>query len=368
MTARRVLLPLWVIMVVILVVVPGYGDRLPNETPENQIFSIDTLVDITGIMDNDMTQSWVLASPDSIPTGILRSRQSISDTLYRDNLMTNGGKLSLNKNYEFDSQNKKDGLFNIDTRKVLTYASTEGAHMVGEEEFTLSIAGNYGIAGDTVRCVFSTNRGGIVPAFCNIISAKSALININTAQVSTKGQSLTVAAGVGVPTTFNYQIAVSPDTNSGAGTAEGTVKTVFAGSIMEARDGGDSNYASSSPTWNKTAAENRWKDVTEVTGGIRNFRKALGDPSGFKSGILGPTDLNNDLSTTGTVMVIYHGSTSHSNDVTTYTLTGPGGSYSGSQSHTYTNMPAGHYSISQGFYPRDAVLTAGGIIAFTEAA
>jgi len=42
---------------VILVVVPGYGDRLPNETPENQIFSIDTLVDITGILDNDMTQS-----------------------------------------------------------------------------------------------------------------------------------------------------------------------------------------------------------------------------------------------------------------------------------------------------------------------
>jgi hypothetical protein len=54
----------------------------------------------------------------------------------------------------------------------------------------------------------------------------------------------------------------------------GTVKTVFAGSIMEARDAGEE-------TWNKTAAENSWKDSTEVTGGIKNLQKAFSYQSGF---------------------------------------------------------------------------------------
>jgi len=116
---------------------------------------------------------------------------------------------------------------------VLTFASVEGAHLVGEEEFILSIAGNFATVGDSIRCVFSANHGAIIPAFCNTVSARSALININSAQVSTKANSLTVAAGVGVPTTFNYQIAVSPDANGGSGFAEGTVKTVYAGSKQQ---------------------------------------------------------------------------------------------------------------------------------------
>ena len=108
-------------------------------------------------------------------------------------------------------------------------------HLVGEEEYTLSVAGNYATGSDNIRCVFSTNHGSILPAFCNIVSAKSSLVNVNSAQVSTKGQIRAVAETADVPAGLNYQIAVTPDANSGSGFAEGTVKTVFAGSIMEAR-------------------------------------------------------------------------------------------------------------------------------------
>nr|WP_319539493.1 hypothetical protein [uncultured Methanospirillum sp.] len=273
------------IAVVALVAISGLAaaDRLPNATPENQVFSIDTVIDVTGAVDDKTTMSWVIAGPGSIPTGILKSGQVISDVTFKDAILTNGGKLAENKNFDFSSKNMGSGLYNIEQQKVLTYASTEGAHLVGEEEYTLSVAGNYANAVDNIRCVFSTNHGSVLPAFCNIVSAKSSLVNVNSAQVSTKGQIRAVAETADVPAGLNYQIAVTPDANSGSGFAEGTVKTVFAGSIMEARDGGNTNYAlSSGATWNKTSATNTWKDTTSVTGGIKTLQKAFTYQSGFK--------------------------------------------------------------------------------------
>jgi len=44
---------------------------------------------------------------------------------------------------------------------------------------------------------------------------------------------------------------------------------------MEARDWGTDE------DWDETSAENSWKDHTEVTGGIKNFQKALAYQSGF---------------------------------------------------------------------------------------
>ena len=279
------------IALIAFIALPGFAaaDWLPNQTPENQVFSIDTVIDVTGAVDDKSTMSWVIASPDSIPEGILGSGQWIADVTYKDAILTNGGKLAENKNFDFNSQDQENGLYNIESQKVLTYASTEGAHMVGEEEYTLSVAGNYSGTDDSIRCVFSDDHGGLLPAFCNIVSAKSALVNVNSAQISTKGQIRAVAETADIPAALNYQIAVTPDANSGSGFAEGTVKTVFAGSIMEARDGGDDNYArdgsteDGEATWNKTSAENTWKDSTEVTGGIKTFQKAFGYQSGIAS-------------------------------------------------------------------------------------
>jgi hypothetical protein len=256
------------------------ADRLPNQTPENQVFSIDTVIDVTGMVDDSTRVSWVIASPGSIPSGVLGYKQSIADISYHDSIMTNGGKLTENKNFAFDSRNQAKGLYNIEAEKVLTYASTEGAHLVGEEEYTLSVAGNWADSSDSIRCVFSGAGSGGLPAFCNIVTAKSTLININSAQISTKGQIRGVSSSADAPAELNYRIAVTPDSNSGSGFAEGTVKTLFSGSIMEARD--YSGYTNSPATWNKTSAENTWKDVTEVTGGIKNFQKAFGYQSGFR--------------------------------------------------------------------------------------
>ncbi len=174
-------------------------------------------------------------------------------------------------NLDFDSQNKGKGLSNLEVEKVLTYASTEGAHLVGAEEWTLDVAGNWDKTRDSIRCVFASSASNYFPAFCNVVKAKSELVNINSAQISTKGSARAVAATGDIPAALNYQIAVTPDSNSGSGFADGTVKTLFGGSIMEAR--GKNQVPS---------ATNNWKDTASVTGGIKNFQKTFAYESGFK--------------------------------------------------------------------------------------
>ncbi len=251
------------------------ADWLPNQTPENQMISISTVIDVVGFVSDSTQFSWVIASPGAIPTGMLGTGQSVADLSYHDSTMTNGGHLMLNKNVDFDSQDKSVGMNNLETQKVLTYNGIDGSHLVGEEEYSLSVAGRSRNSDDAIRCVFSQGAGSGLPSFCNIVSAKSSLINVNSAQISSKGGVRAVASSADTPAALNYQIAVTPDSNSGSEYAEGIVKTVFAGSIMEARDTTGEN-------WNKTSATNSWKDSSSVTGGIKNFQKSFAYTSGLK--------------------------------------------------------------------------------------
>jgi len=378
-----------VLALVALVAVSGFAsaDRLPQEVPENQIFTIDTLIDVTGAVSQESEMQWTIISGDqtfngykydgsgalgpvftlaentilsaaaaewatkyggvasnyinmvnqgtqaagfrgfiygiyvpdayldtvidptaananlrdaagnpltwrqfmaatmtaanqyeaatntiyaSIHDSALLPGEEIAILTWTDTLRTNGGKLALNENIDFDSRNKGKGLNNLEVEKVFTYASTEGAHLVGAEEWTLDVAGNYEKAADSIRCVFASAKSTYFPAFCNVVKAKSELVNINSAQVSTKGAARAVAATGDIPAALNYQIAVTPDSNSGSGFADGTVKTMFGGSIMEARG-----------TSQKPAATNNWKDTASVTGGIKNFQKTFNYESGF---------------------------------------------------------------------------------------
>ena len=353
-----------VLALVALVAVAGFAsaDRLPQQVPENQIFTIDTLIDVTGAVSQESQMQWTLDSqnlarskyanetgkdliplskfvnstdvdalkkalakftevkidltaennisvldvPDYLLDTLIDAKQfpgltfnDIADKLgnytltaytdvgyihdsklnpteeimiltWTDSLRTNGGKLSLNENIDFDSKNKGKGLSNLEVEKVFTYASTEGAHLVGAEEWILDVAGNWEKAADSIRCVFASAKTDYFPAFCNVVKAKSELVNINSAQVSTKGAARSVAATGDIPAMLNYQIAVTPDSNSGSGFADGTVKTFFGGSIMEARE---KNQIPS--------ATNNWKDSASVTGGIKNFQKTFNYESGF---------------------------------------------------------------------------------------
>jgi hypothetical protein len=351
------------------------------------------VIDVVGAVDDANSLDWVIASPGSIPTGTLGKTQVIADLKYKESLLTNGGKLSENKNFNFDSRNRGEGLYNLETEKVLTYTSHEGAHMAGEEALVLDIAGNWANVENQIRCVFASSSID-VPAFCNIVSAKSAMTNVNTAQISTKGIVRAVTDSINNPTEMSYYFAVTPDSLSGSGTADGTFRTDFAGSVMEARNIDDYRNASGdaepyySNTWNKTAAERTWKDSTTVTGGIRNFRKIFGDPS-YQSGFSNfvdvikppillapdssPSSINNDETSTndetsplleaqaGTIVIKYYDYFGNPKSAP-FILTGAHGRTTGWTPITYTNMPAGYYVAKFNMCSASGRLTAGGTL------
>jgi len=53
-----------VLALVALVAVSGFAsaDRLPQQVPENQIFTIDTLIDVTGAVSQESEMQWTINS------------------------------------------------------------------------------------------------------------------------------------------------------------------------------------------------------------------------------------------------------------------------------------------------------------------
>lgn len=265
---------IWVILILAsatsLVV---HADRLPNATPENQVISISTIIDVIGMVDTKTSLTWDLSS-DYLHNGILHSSEAMSSIQYTDSLMTNGGHLMLNANFDFDSGNQAAGLNNLEREKVITYESIEGSHLVADEVLTIQTCGNYSATGDSIRCVFSSSSSPVIPAFCNTVTARSSLVNINTAQISTSAKARTVSK-TGAPAGLSYRIDITPNTAAGQEYAIGSAKTAFSVHAMEARNG-------DATSWNQTASDNTFTDETEVSGGILHFSKAFEYGSGIQ--------------------------------------------------------------------------------------
>ena len=189
---------------------------------------------------------------------------------WTDEIRSNGGKTVLNKNINFNSKNQDEGMNNLQVGKVLTYASIEGPHLNGAESWTMDVVGNYADTIDSIHCVFAEAESDIIPAFCNVVKVQSELVNIYSTQISINGVLRGVAESGYVPAALSYQIAVTPDSISGSGFADGTIKTKFSGSIMGARRNND-----------LPSATNTWKNSASISKGIKNFQKTLNYKSDF---------------------------------------------------------------------------------------
>ena len=263
-TKNRIILGILVVVgIVVLLGSAVSADNLPYPVNETQKLNLDTIIEATGqVIDqtnfNEVLDSLKIHDEKLYPSELILLLSGSSG------IRTNGGKLSLSKGF---SSNTKTGIFNVE--QVLTYGSTEGSHLVGADEFSLDTAGNWTSSSNSIRCVFADSESKYIPAFCNIVKVNSELVNINSAQISTKFNTRVAST-----TKFgiDYVIAVSPDTGSGSGFADGTVKTMFAGGIMEARQ----NHLVPSAT-------NSWKDQASISGGIKSLQKSYKYDSGFSA-------------------------------------------------------------------------------------
>jgi hypothetical protein len=280
------------------------ADRLPREVPENQVFTISSIIEAVGAVNEKTSTVWQIGDKGltTLPNATGNANGdivsgSIAYATYTDSIITNGGQISEVKAFSLDTQEKTAGLFNIETTKVLTYTSQNGSHLMGEESYVLDVAGNWSRGDDSIVCVFSKVNKGVVPAFCNKVTASSKLTSITTAQVETQGGMTVVGKSSAVPAALKYEISVTPDANSASGYADGIVSTTFTVSIMEGRTGNITTGASAVPlaidaraqpneiyrmaNFDTLAATLTHIDTATVAGGISTFNKAFNYQSGI---------------------------------------------------------------------------------------
>ena len=248
------------------------GDRLPGEVPENQVWTTTSLIEGVGITTEQTSLYWHVsdASLDALPIprfddGVYRSG-SIAYASYRDSIMSNGGQISEVKTFSLDTHGKTEGLYNTRTEKVLTYTSQNGSHLLGEESYVLDVIGDWSMDESDIICVFSRAERDIIPAFCNKVTASSRLRSMTTAQVQSIGQATVIGTS---PAVLNYEISITPDSNSVSGYAEGIVSTTFTVSVMEGRTDGWGDSLLASGAWRP------WQSGTQTGWGWSGFRSGV---------------------------------------------------------------------------------------------
>jgi hypothetical protein len=279
---------LWIVIVLTVLVSCLGGstaDRLPAAVPETQQITIDTLIDAIATIDVETKMDWKTVKNGSTTDTSMGKGEIISTVIYSDSILSNGGKFNTVKNTGFDSSDMMDKMFNLESEKVMTYAGSDGSHLVGEESLILDVKGNYTTnTSEDVACVFGETNLIHNPMFQNVVEAHSSILNLNSGQISTKGQVRGVGPSISTSAGMNYQIAVTPDSDSNEEFANGIVKTRFSGDIMEARDKkiAEPTRNAYANDWKKPAAINQWKDSTEAIGDISSFQKSFKYKSGFK--------------------------------------------------------------------------------------
>lgn len=279
---------LWIVIVLTVLLSCFDGstaDRLPAAVPETQQITIDTQIDAIATVDVGTKMDWETARNGSPSDTSMAKGEIISTVIYSDSILSNGGKINTVKNTGFDSSDMMDKMFNLESEKVMTYAGSDGSHLVGEESLILDVIGNYtSNTSEDVACVFGQTNQIHNPMFQDLVEAHSSILNLNSGQISTKGQVRAVGPSIRTSAGMNYQITVTPDSDSDEEFANGIVKTRFTGSIMETRDKKPAQPTRSAYAndWKKPAAINQWKDSTETIGNISSVQKTFKYKSGFK--------------------------------------------------------------------------------------
>jgi len=169
------------------------------------------------------------------PNGQLQAfGEVVSQTTYKNELLTNGGLLDLTYTLGLDTTSQIAESWNLETDEILTYASVDGSTLAATERATLDIAANYEATQNNMRCAFAQGNVLTLPAFCNKVTAESTLASVTSMAVQTSLELRDTAATPDTPAALNYKINVDPNTAQGGQYADGQVGVTFTTSVREA--------------------------------------------------------------------------------------------------------------------------------------
>jgi len=283
-----------VIALVAMALLVGFAtaERLPNATPENQVFSTTEIIQVLGpvIKDvnlvNEHSSYW-------LQNGVMMHDESVSRMSYKYGLITNGGLTDSVYTLKYSSANKALDQYNLDTDSVVTYQTDGlGSTLAMNEKVTIDVAGNYSNTAANMRCVFASAANTVIPAFCNVVSAESKLSGVTSMAFQTGVEARDTAASADTPMELNYNINVDPNASTGSEYADGSVMVKLSASIMEANgyrstlDFYDTNPltidAASTGTYDNVARRTSYTDKVTVTGGITKLQKSFSYKGGMR--------------------------------------------------------------------------------------
>ena len=289
------------------------ADRLPPQLPENQLFNEVEYINVLG----PVMKSVSLVSEQSsayLHNGILLGSvdmagaggaivdadganqvlgEVVSQTTYKNELLTNGGLLDLTYTLGFNTKNSIAESWNLETDEILTYASVDGSTLAATERATLDVAANYQATNTNMRCVFAQAANPVMPAFCNVVTAESTLASVTSMAVQTTLELRDTASSADTPAALNYKINVDPNAAQGGQYADGQVSATFTASVREANGdisgsvAGAEYYAPENGSdwfkdyWDDEARITNIVDTITVTGGITKLTKAFAYTSGI---------------------------------------------------------------------------------------
>ncbi len=290
-----------VLIVVSLLAGITMGDHLPDATPENQVILSNEYVNALGAVIKNVNlisehsnaylhDGILLGEPNAVDGNLLVFNadlgEVVSQTTYRNELLTNGGLLDLTYNLMLDTNNQGLATANLDTDMIMTYSSVDGSTLAGLERATLDIAGNYEWAPDDFRCVFAASEGWIMPSFCNLITTETEFASVTSMAVQTSLELHDTAETAEVPAILIYRVNVDPNSAQGSQYADGQVSATFTASIREAQHpglGGINNDLYFAPLianpgwttnyWDDEARITNYVDTITATGGITKISK-----------------------------------------------------------------------------------------------
>ena len=267
------------IILLVSAVSVGTADRLPNASKTNnfQVPSTSNL-QLIGMMDSSTDVAIYTAqfSNNSTSDGFLTGvGAKVSNLVYHNGMMTNGGYLSQAKDQTFDEGSQTKGSNNIDSAIVSTYATDpdKGSTMSTSEKLTLTTSGNYSPMNQSIHNVLVANILDRYIGGFNSYYESGSDVSLTTGQLATIAQGRSVGNDDTVPAGMRYTLGIHPDSSTGLPYAEGRAATNF----VVTNEEGYENTTNLSST--KT-----FSDSTSVDGQIFHFGKDFVAKSGVEIG------------------------------------------------------------------------------------
>lgn len=230
--------------------------------------SATTTTITTGSLSDSNSLVWTISSNGI--DGVLVPGERQSTTTYSDNTQAYGGTSYYTRSLEFDTKNKYQGQYNVESTKMFTFDGTGQGGMSGiasaDEQVGIDTMGMPVRTADITPDPFAAAESEFIPAFHNTVNAGSSF-DLAQGTVLTRAQARTVTPSAGVPVALNYGISVH---GLGSNPAIGSAGAFMDGHLEQGR--GNSTAKSSDLAFSQQ---------TSVQGLIYRFDKTVTYESGI---------------------------------------------------------------------------------------